>query len=115
MTLLPRAYVLGNWSRFVRPGFVRVAATPLSQEYLYLSAFHDPAGGRIVVVAVNQKYNDLSAGLHDRGRHGHAADALADRGGHEPAGAGRVSVVDGKFTAVLPARSVTTFVGTATP
>ena len=73
MTLLPRAYVLGNWSKFVRPGFVRVAATPLSQDYVYASAFHDPASGRIVRGRGQPEVQRPPAGLHDRGRHGHAS------------------------------------------
>ena len=115
MTLLPRAYALGNWSRFVRPGFVRVAATAESQQYLYLSAFHDPASGRVVVVAVNQKYNDLQQDFTIAG--GTVAQLtpwLTAEGTNLQAQAA-VSVVDGKFTVVLPARSVTTFVGTASP
>ena len=115
MTLLPRAYVLGNWSRFVRPGFVRVAATPESQQYLYLSAFHDPASGRVVVVAVNQKYNDLQQEFTIAGGTVTELTPWLTAEGTNLQAQGAVSVVDGKFTAVLPARSVTTFVGTATP
>ena len=115
MTLLPRAYVLGNWSRFVRPGFVRVAATPLSQQYLHLSAFHHPASGRIVVVAVNQKYNDLQQEFTIAGGTVTTLTPWLTAEGKNLAEQSPVSVVDGKFTAVLSARSVTTFVGTATP
>lgn len=115
MTLLPRAYALGNWSRFVRPGFVRVAATPESQQYLYLSAFHDPAGGRVVVVAVNQKYNDLQQDFTVAGGTVGEMTPWLTAEGKNLVGQGAVPVVDGKFTALLPARSVTTFVGTATP
>jgi glucuronoarabinoxylan endo-1,4-beta-xylanase len=115
MTLLPRAYALGNWSRFVRPGFVRVAATPLSQQYLHLSAFHDSASGRIVVVAVNQKYNALSQDFTIAGGTVTELTPWLTAEGTNLQEQGAVFVVDGKFTAVLPARSVTTFVGTATP
>jgi glucuronoarabinoxylan endo-1,4-beta-xylanase len=115
MTLLPRAYVLGNWSRFVRPGFVRVAATPLSQQYLHLTAFHDPPSGRIVVVAVNQKYNDIQQDFTIAGGTVTQLTPWLTAAGTNLQAQGAVSVVDGKFTAVLPARSVTTFVGTTTP
>jgi glucuronoarabinoxylan endo-1,4-beta-xylanase len=113
--LLPRAYALGNWSKFVRPGFVRVAATPLSQDYLYVSAFHDPAGGRIAVVAVNQKYSDLQQDFTIAGGAVSEMTPWLTAEGTNLQAQAAVSVVDGKFTAVLPARSVTTFVGTATP
>ena len=115
LTLLPRAYVLGNWSKFVRPGFVRVAATAESQQYVYSSAFHDPASGRVVVVAANQKSNDLQQDFVIAGGTVTALTPWLTAEGTNLQAQGAVSVVDGKFTAVLPARSVTTFVGTATP
>ena len=37
-----RAYALGNWSRFVRPGFVRVDATPSPQTWVYVQRIHRP-------------------------------------------------------------------------
>jgi glucuronoarabinoxylan endo-1,4-beta-xylanase len=51
--LARRGSVLGNWSRFVRPGFFRVQATVLPQLGVNVSAFADPATGRVVVVAIN--------------------------------------------------------------
>jgi len=99
----------------VRPGFVRVAATPLSQQYLHLSAFHEPASGRIVMVAVNQKYNDLQQDFTIAGGTVTQLTPWLTAAGTNLQAQGAVSVVDGKFTAVLPARSVTTFVGTARP
>jgi len=51
--LARRGSVLGNWSRFVRPGFFRVQATVLPQLGVNVSAFSDPATGRVVVVAIN--------------------------------------------------------------
>src|SRR5207237_3501624 len=55
-----RAWVCGNWSRFVRPGFARVAVTPLPQTYVYVSAFAEQTSGQLVVVAINQGYSDLA-------------------------------------------------------
>ncbi len=108
-------WAIGNWSRFVRPGFVRVAVTPFAQEYLHLTAFHDPAGGRVVVVVINQKYNDLSQDFTVAGGTVTQLTPWLTAEGANLQAQGAVSVVEGKFTAVLPARSVTTFVGTTTP
>ena len=88
---------------------------PLSQDYLYVSAFHDPAGGRVVVVAVNQKYSDLQQDFRIAGGTVTQLTTWLTATGTNLQAQGAVSVVDGKFTAQLPARSVTTFVGTATP
>lgn len=115
LQLLPRAWVMGNWSRFVRPGFIRVAATPPSQDYVHVTAFHDTAGGRIVLVAVNQNDNDIQQDFTIAG--GTVTELVPwltaedKRLEAQPA----VRVGDGKLVALLPARSVTTFAGSVTP
>ena len=48
-----RLYAMGNYSRFVRPGFYRVTATQLPADNVYVSAFYDPPSSTIVVVAAN--------------------------------------------------------------
>ena len=85
--LATRAWVLGNWSRFVRPGFVRVSVTAAPQNNIYLTAFTKADDGRVVVVAVNQGYVATEAGLHDRGRHDRGAGAVGDVGQPEARGA----------------------------
>jgi glucuronoarabinoxylan endo-1,4-beta-xylanase len=115
-TLLPRAWAMGNWSRFVRPGFVRVGATPpLSQQFVYVTAFRDPAGGRFVLVVINQKYNDLAQDFTIAGGAVTELVPWQTAAGRNLQAQAAVSVVDGKFTYVLPERSVTTFVGAVTP
>jgi glucuronoarabinoxylan endo-1,4-beta-xylanase len=47
-----RAYALGNWSKFVRPGFVRVDATDTPVPGVLIDAYRDDSG-HIAVVAVN--------------------------------------------------------------
>jgi len=50
-------WALGNYSRFVRPGAVRVAAElvqkPASEQQLLVSAYHDVARKQLVMVVVN--------------------------------------------------------------
>ncbi len=46
-------WALGNYSKFIRPGYVRIEATPNPADELYVSAFKDPRGDRFVIVAVN--------------------------------------------------------------
>jgi glucuronoarabinoxylan endo-1,4-beta-xylanase len=50
-----RLYTMGNFSRFVRPGFVRVHATELPQPcgQVQVSAYYDQPSGTLVVVAIN--------------------------------------------------------------
>jgi glucuronoarabinoxylan endo-1,4-beta-xylanase len=113
--LLPRAYAIGNWSRFVRPGFVRVHATPTPQDSVFLTAFIDPAGTRVVLVAINQLTNERSQDFVIAG--GNVAQFVpwVTATGQNLQAQSPVSVTDGAFTYTLPGHSVTTFVGDVTP
>jgi glucuronoarabinoxylan endo-1,4-beta-xylanase len=104
---------MGNWSRFVRPGAVRVAADATAQAYVSVTAFIDPASGQVAVVAINKAAYELEQSFTIAGG---AVDAVtpwltSDSAALQSQPA--LPVVDGGFTATLPARSVTTFVGTA--
>lgn len=110
--LTRRAWVLGNWSRFVRPGFVRVEATPSPQNGVSASAFSDAGTRRLVMVLVNTRGLDLPQDVSIANGRLPAtftvwttSEALALR----QSGSLAVSS-DGTFTATLPARSVTTLV-----
>jgi len=113
--LIPkRLYTLGQYSRFVRPGWHRVGTTASPATNVYLSAFKDPSGGQIAVVAINAGTSAESLPLSiDAGQFGtltmyrtSASENIASVGTL----AGGATV-----TATLPASSVTTFVGTVTP
>jgi len=110
-TLLPRAWVLGNWSRFVRPGFVRVAIPPTPQRYVYVTAFAELATGRFVIVAINQGYGDLAQDFTIAGGVATEVTPWVTSASQQLAAQATVPITDGAFTATLPARSVTTFVG----
>ena len=109
-----RLYALGQWSRFVRPGWHRVNATASPATNVYLSAFKDPTGGQIAVVAINTATSQASLPLSiDAGKFGtltlyrtSASENLANVG----------TLTGGAtVTATLPASSVTTLVGAITP
>ncbi len=46
-----RFWALGNWSKFVRPGFIRYASD--DHDGVYITAFRDPATGQCVIVCIN--------------------------------------------------------------
>lgn len=52
-----RMWVMGSFSRFARPGFVRIDATAKPTNGVLLSAYRDSALSRIVLVAVNANAN----------------------------------------------------------
>jgi glucuronoarabinoxylan endo-1,4-beta-xylanase len=53
-----RMYVLGNYSRFVRPGFYRIGVSNNAQTLI--SAYKDPASGSFAIVAVNSSFNTVT-------------------------------------------------------
>jgi glucuronoarabinoxylan endo-1,4-beta-xylanase len=107
-----RGCVMGNWSRFVRPGFVRVEATPSPRTNILVSAFCNQATGRLVIVLVNLRDNQLQQeGFITNGTLPSAftvwttSDTLAlKQSGSIPVSR------KGMFRLMLPARSVTTLV-----
>jgi glucuronoarabinoxylan endo-1,4-beta-xylanase len=112
--LTRRAYALGNWSRFVRPGFVRVDATPDPQYGVFVSAFvnPDPASNRLVIVAINQGSVDAEQVFSISGSVLPAAvTPWITSADLALAPAPAVPIADATFTFTLPGRSVTTFVG----
>lgn len=50
-----RAYMLGRWSRFVRPGFVEIGAT--SRGFPLATAFKNVSTGNFATVVVNTSRN----------------------------------------------------------
>lgn len=55
-----RLWIMGNWSRYVRPGFVRVDATVAPASGVTVTAFRDTVLSRVVIVAINNNTNSTS-------------------------------------------------------
>jgi glucuronoarabinoxylan endo-1,4-beta-xylanase len=50
-----RLFVIGNYSRFVRPGYLRIEAAPSSGASVPLTAFADADRKKVVLVAFNER------------------------------------------------------------
>ena len=56
-----RTYVIGNYAKFVRPGWVRIDATHAPQTGITVSAYKDPSGsGNFAIVATNQNSTNVN-------------------------------------------------------
>jgi len=107
-----RHYTLGNYSKFVRPGYSRVAVTGNGSSDLLLSAYKG-TDGTVVVVAINKGAAALTVPISIAGGATtptsmtpwvtSAADNLASKTA--------VPVSGGSFAAALGSMTVTTFVG----
>lgn len=103
-----RAYITGNWSKFVRPGWNRVGVT--NSGSLLVSAFQGPTGGAAVVVvndgaAVNDQVFDVGTSM------GTSVVPWVTSSTQDLQSQASVGVSSGSFTYTIPADSVVTFAG----
>jgi glucuronoarabinoxylan endo-1,4-beta-xylanase len=104
-----RMYVLGQFSRFIRPGYWRIGAFNNAQTSI--SAYKDPVAGNFAILAINSASTNSAQYFHlDNFTAGFVAPWITDSNlslALQPA----VPVTNGFFSYVLPAQSVVTFVG----
>jgi len=100
-----RLFAIGNWSRFVRPGFHRVSSQSMPVPGVWLSAFRK--GRTCVAVAVNANARAMPLSFPAPGPN---AASWRTSAGEDLAPAGTLAARDGSFSAVLAPRSVTSFV-----
>jgi len=106
-----RHYTLGNYSKFVRPGYVRVEITGSIPTNVLLSAFKG-TDGTVVVVAINKSSSSVTVPITIAG--GTAPTSMTPNvtSATDNLKAGTaVAVTGGSLTASLAAMTVTTFVG----
>jgi glucuronoarabinoxylan endo-1,4-beta-xylanase len=106
-----RMYTIGNFSKFIRPGFVRVDATAAPATGITVSAYHGVSRGQLVIVAIN---SGSAAGKLDFTIAGFSGASTAGRwltdNTHKLERQEPVAISGNAFSNELPAKSVTTFV-----
>ena len=109
-----RTYVLGQYSRFIRPGYFRIDATHKPQAGISVSAYQNKSGGNLAIVAtnytgssVNQTFTVVNAPNFT------SVTPYITSASQNIQGQPAQSVSSNSFTYTLPAQSVTTFVGTS--
>jgi O-glycosyl hydrolase len=102
-----RLWAMGNYSRFIRPGFIRMETTG-GNDALLVSAFRSEDDQRWVVVAVNQANQPVNLRLE--ARQGQLPDAIAQFETSEQANLAPVDSGSEPDTWVLAPLSVTTLV-----
>ena len=106
-----RLYAMGNYSKFVRPGYYRIGTSASPVGGVSVSAYKDPNTGKFAIVAINQ---NASAVTLDFALNGFTANSVAPwvtSASLNLVQQARITVGGGAFVATLPAASVTTFVG----
>lgn len=101
---------MAQFSKFVRPGYVRVDATKNPNTNVYVSAYK--GSNKAVIVAINKSTSAVSQRfVLQNGTASSFASWITDANRKVAAGS-NINVSNGAFTAQLPALSVTTFVAT---
>ena len=107
-----RLWAMGNFSRFVRPGYVRVDVSGTIPSGVTVVAFKNPTDNTTVVVAVNNNTATTSVPIFVSGTEwpGQVSAWVTSAAGNLVSGA-TAPLTTGHFTASLTGQSVTTFVG----
>jgi O-glycosyl hydrolase len=106
-----RLYALGNYARFARPGFVLLGTVSASADIL-VTAFRDTAGsGAIAIVAANKSAAEVSCDFTLNGLGTKTLLPWETSSRADLAKGAEIQIRNGKFTIVLPAKSITTFEG----
>ena len=111
-TVAVRAYVLAQYSKFIRPGYFRIDATHAPQSGVTVSAYQQTSSGTLVIIATNytsssvpQTFNITNAPTFS------TLTPTITSGSLSLAAQLNVTVSGNSFTYTLPAASITTFVG----
>lgn len=108
-----RMYVLGQFSRFVRPGYYRIGVS--NDAVTSISAYKDPTSGCFAIVAINNNNWNVVQSFNFTGFTATTVTPWITSGSLSLAVQPSVGVTNSTFIYTLPAMSVVTFVGKANP
>ncbi len=103
-----RGYVMSQFAKYIRPGYVRVGAPSSPTASVYVSAY---ARETLVIVAVNLSASSVSQEFSIAGGSVRSVTPWTTSVTLNMAEQPAITVSEGVFAATLPASSVTTFVG----
>ena len=106
-----RMYALGNFSRFVRPGFYRIGVS--NNAPTFVSAFKDPNTGKFAIVAINASPGIYTQTFNLSSFAASIVTPWVTSGSLSLSNQAPVAVTNSSFVYNLPAYSVVTFVGQA--
>lgn len=106
-----RLWVMGNFSRYVRPGFKRVSTSGTLPSGVYVSAYTNEADGTVSIVAINTGTSAANVSLFITGAAPCKMTPYVTSSSEDLAAKADLTVSASRFTAALAGQSVTTFVG----
>jgi glucuronoarabinoxylan endo-1,4-beta-xylanase len=111
-SIAKRAYVMGQYSKFVRPGYYRIDATHNPASGVSVSAYQNTPNNTLVIIATNYTGSAVSQTLNITNAPTFTTlTPTITSANQNLAQLSNVSVSGNSFTYTLPAQSITTFVG----
>jgi glucuronoarabinoxylan endo-1,4-beta-xylanase len=113
-TIAPRAYMLGQYAKFIRPGYYRIDATHSPQSGVSISAYQNKSSGKLVIVATNYTGSEVSQTFDiANGPTFSSVTPTQTSATNSLTPLVSVTVSGNSFIYSLPAQSITTFVGSS--
>lgn len=104
-----RLYTMGNYSKFIRPGWYRISTSTASSNGVLVSAFKNTVTNDFAIVAINENGNSQTRSFSLDGYSVNSVIPHVTSSGSDLAQGNAISVSNGTFSASLPGNSVTTF------
>jgi glucuronoarabinoxylan endo-1,4-beta-xylanase len=105
-----RGFVMSQFSRFVRPGYYRIACSAAPQRNVYLSSYKDPASSRVVLIVVNTAGSAIQQGFAVSNGSMASFAAYTTSQAKNCAQGIDIPVASGRFAVSLDPSSITTFI-----
>ncbi|OAS17919.1 family 43 glycosylhydrolase [Paenibacillus oryzisoli] len=104
-----RLFTLGQYSRFIRPGYQRVNSDVSPATGVYTTAYKDPANGKLVITAINDNETDTALSFNVNGKAVKSYTTYRTSSSENIANVGDTTVNGSSFSTTLKGKSVTTF------
>jgi glucuronoarabinoxylan endo-1,4-beta-xylanase len=106
-----RLWVMGNYSRFVRPGYNRVGTSGTAPSGVLVSAYTDPSTNALSIVAINKNTSSTNVSFYISGGAPCSLTPYESSASNSLGKLADVTVSASRVSVTLAAQSVTTFVG----
>jgi glucuronoarabinoxylan endo-1,4-beta-xylanase len=112
-TVTKRGWIMSQFARFIRPGYLRVQCDDNPQSDVFVSAYRDSISSKVVIVAINTSFwqDKNQTFVFQNGDVGIVIPYVTSETEDCSEGSSIVLTGDSLFNVTLDAESVTTFVG----
>lgn len=104
-----RLYTMGNYSRFIRPGWYRISTSIVSSNNIYVTAFKNLQTNDFAVVAINDNDSSQTLNFTLNGHEVNSVTPYVTSSSLDLSKGNDISLSNGAFSTSLPGKSVTTF------